>query len=187
MSGFVQIIEFRTSRIGEVREALNELRNQIGPDMAPVRGITSADRDRPGYYLNIVEFDSYESAMENSARPEISQFAARMATLCDEPPRFYNLDVVETWQRESGGPSMKTVIAGAATAAAGVAAAAAVRSRSGGESEEQTEQPLTATDYEPSAVSTSETLTVTAEEDLDPTGIPTADAEDRPDTYDRPL
>ena len=56
----------------------------------------AADRDRPGYYLNLVEFDSYESAMENSNRPETAEFSAKMAELCDGPPRFYNLDVVTT-------------------------------------------------------------------------------------------
>jgi hypothetical protein len=60
------------------------------------RATITADRDRPGTYLNIVEFDSYDLAMENSARPETAEFATRMAALCDGPPRFYNLDVVYT-------------------------------------------------------------------------------------------
>ena len=50
------------------------------------------------YYLNIVEFASYEAAMENSSRPEIGEFAARLAKLCDSPPKFHNLDVREVWQ-----------------------------------------------------------------------------------------
>jgi hypothetical protein len=36
--------------------------------------------------------------MENSNRPEVSEYAGRMAKLCDAPPKFYNLDVRETWQ-----------------------------------------------------------------------------------------
>ena len=55
-----------------------------------------SDRDRPGYYFSIIEFDSYEEAMENSNRPETSEFAAQMAKLCDGPPTFRNLDVVDT-------------------------------------------------------------------------------------------
>jgi quinol monooxygenase YgiN len=140
MAGFVQIIEFKTSRIDEVRQLVEEMRAQQDP-VGSMRGTAAADRDRPGYYLNIVEFESYEAAMENSARPEISQFAARMAALCDEPPRFHNLDVVETWEGDSGGPSMKTVVAGAATAAAGVAAAAAVKSRSGSGPDQPSDTP----------------------------------------------
>jgi hypothetical protein len=137
MTGFVQIIEFKTSRVDEIRAAVNEMRSELSSDSAALRGTVTADSARPGYYLNIVEFESRESAMKNSARPETSKFASRMAALCDEPPRYYNLDVVETWEAESGGPSMKTVVAGVATAAAGVAAVAAAKSKSTDESDEQ--------------------------------------------------
>ncbi len=99
MAGFVQIIEFQTSRMDEIRQLVEEMRSDLGPGFAG-RGTVTVDRDRAGHYLNIVEFESYDSAMENSARPEIGRFAARMAELCDEPPRFYNLDVVEEWQEE---------------------------------------------------------------------------------------
>ncbi|XTR51385.1 hypothetical protein ACOM2C_14390 [Pseudarthrobacter sp. So.54] len=66
------------------------------------RILAAADRDRPGTYLTVVEFDSYESAMENSARPETSDFAARMAALCDGPPVFRNLDVM---REDTGSPT----------------------------------------------------------------------------------
>jgi hypothetical protein len=92
MAGFVQIIEFQTSRPDEVK-ALGEQYRDRDPGTAR-RSTVTADRDRPGYYLNIVEFDSYESAMENSNRPETAEFAAKMMELCDGPPKFYNLDVV---------------------------------------------------------------------------------------------
>jgi hypothetical protein len=29
---------------------------------------------------------------------DVRQPAARMADLCDGPPTFYNLDIVQTWQ-----------------------------------------------------------------------------------------
>jgi hypothetical protein len=35
--------------------------------------------------------------MENSNRPEVGEYAARLAKLCDVAPKFYNLDVRETW------------------------------------------------------------------------------------------
>jgi quinol monooxygenase YgiN len=93
MAGFVQIIEFKTSRIDEV-EALADERSPALQSGTTVHRVTiTADRDRPGYYLSFAEFDSYESAMENSNRPETSEFAAQMAKLCDGPPKFYNLDV----------------------------------------------------------------------------------------------
>jgi quinol monooxygenase YgiN len=94
MAGFVQIIEFRTSRIEEIEKLGTPSRSE-GSTPATFRGVTvTADRDRPGTYYTIVEFESYETAMENSARPETSEFAAKFAALCDGPPVFRNLDVL---------------------------------------------------------------------------------------------
>jgi hypothetical protein len=100
MAGFIQIIEIQTSRFDEIQAMLEEIRTRLddGQSSRPLRGTTTADRDRTGYYLNIVEFDSYEAAMENSNRPETGEFAARLAKLCDSPPKFYNLDVREVWE-----------------------------------------------------------------------------------------
>lgn len=95
MAGFVQIVEFKTSRIDEIKALIDERRPQMEDGSTALRLTATADRDRPGYYLTIIEFDSYESAMENSNRPETSEFSAQMAKLCDGPPTFYNLDV---WQ-----------------------------------------------------------------------------------------
>ncbi len=97
MPGFVQIIEFKSSRREELEALANDMETQRSASTAR-RGTVTEDRDRPGYYLNIVEFDSYESAMENSNRPEVAEFAAKMAELCDGPAKFYNLDVIDTWQ-----------------------------------------------------------------------------------------
>jgi hypothetical protein len=100
MAGFVQIIEMQTSRFDEIQALGKEIRSRLddGSPSSPLRGTFTADRDRPGVYLNIIEFDSYEAAMENSGRPETGEFAARLAKLCDAPPKFYNLDVREVWQ-----------------------------------------------------------------------------------------
>jgi quinol monooxygenase YgiN len=101
MAAFVQIIEFTTSQPQEVEALLEEIRRQressgVGP--SPRRATLTADRDHPGRYFSVLEFESYETAMQNSRRPETSAFAARMADLCDGPPKFYNLDIVQTWQ-----------------------------------------------------------------------------------------
>jgi hypothetical protein len=100
MAGFIQIIEMQTSRFEEVEALGNEIRNRLddGRPSSPRRSTISADRNRPGYYLNIVEFDSHEAAMANSGRPEVNEFAARLAKLCDAPPKFYDLDVQEVWE-----------------------------------------------------------------------------------------
>ncbi len=87
MAGFMQIIEMQTSRIDEVEALIRELRDRLddGGSSAPRRGTMTADRDREGFYLSVVEFDSYEAAMENSDRPEVGEYAARLAKLCDAP------------------------------------------------------------------------------------------------------
>ena len=101
MAKFVQIVEFQTSRIEEI-EALGRPARSEGDAPAAFRRITAtADRDRPGTYLMIVEFDSYESAMENSSRPETSELAAKMASLCDGPIVYRNLDV--QWEDTGAG------------------------------------------------------------------------------------
>ncbi len=98
MAGFVQIIEIQTSRIDEVMGLTDELRSRASEGSTVRRGTYTRDLDRAGYYMAIIEFDSYESAMQNSNRPETGDFSARMAKLCDAPPRFYNLEVLQTYQ-----------------------------------------------------------------------------------------
>lgn len=95
MAGFIQVITFTSSKIDEIRTLADEYRAANPGNVA--RANFTADRDNPNSYCNIVEFESYEAAMENSSRPETSEFAAKLAALCDAPPNFYNLDVVETW------------------------------------------------------------------------------------------
>jgi quinol monooxygenase YgiN len=99
MAKFIQIIEFETSRLDEVQTLSNEMdsRRQGGT----VETITvTADRDRPNHYRTVATFDSYESAMQNSQRPETQEFARSMAELCDAPPTFHNLDVIWEWARQ---------------------------------------------------------------------------------------
>ena len=92
MAGFIQIIEYRTSRFDEVK-ALGEERAHNDPGSLARRVTATENRDKPGTFMTIVEFDSFESAMENSKRPETAEFAEQMQKLCDGPPTFYNLDV----------------------------------------------------------------------------------------------
>jgi hypothetical protein len=142
MSGFVQIIEFKTNRVDELQALADEMESGPGPGGA-LRGTVTQDRDRPGWYFNIVEFDSYESAMSNSNRPEVSAFASRMAALCEEPPRFYNLDVKQTWSAGTS-TTTKAALATAATALAGAAATGLTKARQRVQ-ERRTHRPRTTT------------------------------------------
>ena len=97
MTKFVQIVEFQSSRIDEITALAEQMRSQRDRGTAR-RGTMTADRDRPGHYRSIIEFDSYDDAMANSALPETSAFASAMAALCDGPPTFSNLDVLDSWE-----------------------------------------------------------------------------------------
>ncbi|MCO4250630.1 hypothetical protein [Pseudarthrobacter raffinosi] len=101
MAGFVQIIEFKTSRIKEIEELGRPSRTEGSAPATFRRIVATADRDHPGTYFTIVDFESFESAMENSGRPETAEFAAKMAELCDGPVIFHNLDVM--WEDTGDG------------------------------------------------------------------------------------
>ena len=90
---FLQIIEFTTSRAGELDALLDEWLEKTQGKRTATRGVQARDRDRADTYVQIVEFPSYEEAMANSELPETAEVAARLAELCDEPPTFRNLDV----------------------------------------------------------------------------------------------
>jgi len=91
---FVQLIEFKTSRIDEFNALLDEWLKLTEGRRTPTRALQTKDRDNPDTYLQIVEFPSYEKAMENSGRPETAEFAGKLAALCSAPPAFRNLDVL---------------------------------------------------------------------------------------------
>lgn len=98
MNGFVQTIEWRTSKIDEVRKLNDEWRERF-PEMGPTRILAAADRDNSGAYITVVEFESYEAAMKNSQDPATSEYADRMNALCDGPPTFRNFDVIQVEKR----------------------------------------------------------------------------------------
>lgn len=90
---FVQVIEMTTSRIDEVQDLMDEWVEKTEGRRKTGRSVFTADRDRENTYVQIVEFPSYDEAMQNSDLPETAEFAERLAKLCDGPPAFRNLDV----------------------------------------------------------------------------------------------
>lgn len=93
---FIQIIEFTSSRFDEMEALMDDWLKQTEGKRKSSRGTITKDRDRPNTYVQVVEFPSYEVAMENSNMPETAAFAEQMGKLCDGPPKFLNLDVVRT-------------------------------------------------------------------------------------------
>ena len=94
MAGFVQIIEMQTSRIDEVMALTDELRSRASEGATVRRGTYTRDRDRAGYYMAILEFDSYAQRYDSSGErvgsefrindtTEGTQIAVGLATLAD--------------------------------------------------------------------------------------------------------
>ena len=94
MPGFTQIMEIKTSRIDEVQALMEKMEAESGDTVVSTRALLTSDRDRPGYYLAIIEFESFEEAMKQSNDPVTTDFAKQLSALFDAPPKFYNLDVV---------------------------------------------------------------------------------------------
>lgn len=96
MAGFVQVVEWRSQRFDEVMRLGQQLtaeRTAAGGPPGATRLTVTADRARPGTYLTILEFDSYDAARASSDDPRTSEFARRMAELCEGPLVYRDLDV----------------------------------------------------------------------------------------------
>jgi hypothetical protein len=91
---FAQIIEFRTSRIDDFNRNLDAWISRTGGTRIPHHAVLSRDRDADDRYLLMVEFASYDMGMENSNRPETSEFAAFLAEISEGSLAFQNLDVI---------------------------------------------------------------------------------------------
>jgi len=90
---FIQTIEYETDRPDEMW-ALGEARRvEMGDPPPGFRLTITQDRDRPSRFVTIVEFPSYEAAMESSGHPDTDAFAQKMAALCTDGPHFRNLEV----------------------------------------------------------------------------------------------
>ncbi len=90
---FIQLIEVTTTRLDEIQPLMDEWVTRTEGKRTTSRSTLTADRDRPDTYVQIVEFPSYEAAMDNSKLAETTEFAEKLARLCDGPPVFRNLDV----------------------------------------------------------------------------------------------
>jgi len=94
MAKFVQIMELKTSKFDDIDALDAEWRKATEGKRTLRRDAVCQDRDNPGTYIIIAEFDSYEEAMQNSNLPETAEFAEKIAKLVDAPPTFRNLDVI---------------------------------------------------------------------------------------------
>ncbi|MET9389296.1 hypothetical protein ABZY20_02610 [Streptomyces sp. NPDC006624] len=93
---FVQIIDFETERLEEMRQLVAEGgQRSAGHAGGPTHSMLLKDRDKPDRYLAVIEFESYEDATRNSDDPETSRMAERLDALSTGDRVFTNCDVVD--------------------------------------------------------------------------------------------
>jgi quinol monooxygenase YgiN len=93
MAGFVQVIQFKTSKFDEMQKVVDKWREATEGKRTTQRVMTGRDRDNPNQYFVVAEFPSYEDAMRNNDLPETQAFSEQMMSYSDGPPAFYNLDL----------------------------------------------------------------------------------------------
>jgi quinol monooxygenase YgiN len=98
---FIQVIEYRTSHWDEVQDLISQYRKDTEDTSTAGRVTICVDRSAPGRHVAIVEFPSYEAALENSNLPETEEMAQAILELCDEPPVFRNLEVSMILERDA--------------------------------------------------------------------------------------
>jgi hypothetical protein len=92
--GFIQLIEFRSNDIDQLKAFGDEFERTTEGKRTVQRAIICQDRNDLGRFFNIVFFDSYEAAMENSRLPETQAIAEKMAAALGEAT-FSDLDIIE--------------------------------------------------------------------------------------------
>ena len=92
---FIQILEFRTSKIDKIRAMDDEWRAATEGTRTLRRSILCQDRNDPARHLVFAFFDSPESAQVNSDLPATAAFASQVNGVVDAPLGFQDLDVIE--------------------------------------------------------------------------------------------
>jgi hypothetical protein len=92
---FIQIIDLHTKDFEELKSLEDQWEKATEGKRTLRRSVITQDRSDPAHYVVLAFFDSYESAMANSALPETSAFAEKQGALLDGPPTFLDLDVID--------------------------------------------------------------------------------------------
>jgi len=91
---FIQVVSFRCSDLDGRREIESDWLARTEGRRTLRKETVLVDRDDPTRFVTINEFDSYDSAMENSALPETDAMAQKVAALLIGEPTYLNLDVL---------------------------------------------------------------------------------------------
>jgi hypothetical protein len=95
---FMQLIEYQTEHPEKMDALIAHWITAIGAQRTARWYITAADRDRPGRFIQFVEFPHHAAAMTNSDHPATAEFAQSLRQICDDDITFRNLDVAAAAQ-----------------------------------------------------------------------------------------
>lgn len=93
---FIQVMEFESS-IEEAQKALEEYIEVAGSKTTARIATLCIDRDNPETIVQIVEFDSFESATQNNELEETQEASSEQEETMGEV-NFRNLDVVGVYE-----------------------------------------------------------------------------------------
>lgn len=92
---FIQIVSFRCTDLPALRDIEDEWLAATEGRRTLLRETVLVDRNDPSHLMTINEFESYETAMHNSALPETDAMARKVAGLLIGEPTYYDLDVAQ--------------------------------------------------------------------------------------------
>ncbi len=95
---FIQVMDYATSKPDEMERVTEEWERATEGKRTATRIVRTKYRDDPNRYCDMVFFDSYESAMENSELPETQEYAKKEQDLVDGEITYLDLDVIEDKQ-----------------------------------------------------------------------------------------
>jgi hypothetical protein len=92
---FVQLMEYKATDPAEVRRIHDEWAQSTEGKRNARRLLLTKHHEDADRFCELVFFDSYEEAMENSDLPETQRFAERMKGVIDGDVSYVDLDVVD--------------------------------------------------------------------------------------------
>ncbi len=93
--GFVQIVDYHASDLDAIRAVEARWDEETRGERTARRTFLCQDRADPSHLVNVVFFDSYESAMENSELPKTQELAGEMRRAAQGDPTFLDLEVID--------------------------------------------------------------------------------------------
>lgn len=93
---FLQAIEFQGDQ-ARFEQLMDRYKQLMGDQSKARRAWLLADHDRPGTFIELVEFDSFDEAMSNSTHPGTQAWSNEASPMLGSA-LFRNLDLVQTYE-----------------------------------------------------------------------------------------